>query len=97
MHVATQPRLLDACQNAGMGAAAPRRQNDMVDTAAYSLCLHNQLGERVTIGEAAKGVRAADWDEIGRCPWPVSLANVAAITAVLSSSGARIRSSAPKI
>src|ERR1700722_16283031 len=44
MHAAGQPRLLDACQNAGMGAAAPRRQNDMVDTAAFSLCLHNQLG-----------------------------------------------------
>ena len=97
MHAAGQPRLLDACQNAGMGAAAPRRQNDMVDTAAFSLCLRNQLGERVTIGEAAKGVRAANRDEIRAPPWPASLANVAAITAVLSSSGARIRSSAPKI
>ncbi len=34
MHAAGQPPLLDACQNAGMGAAAPRQQNDMVDTAA---------------------------------------------------------------
>ena len=51
-----------------MGAAAPRRQNDMVDTAAFSLCLRNQLGERVTIGEAAKGVRATDREEIRALP-----------------------------
>ena len=68
MHAAGQPRLLDACQNAGMGAAAPRRQNDMVDTAAFSLCLRNQLGECVTIGEAAKGVRATEREEIRALP-----------------------------
>lgn len=68
MHAAGQPRLLDACQNAGMCAAARCRQNDMVDMAVFSLCLRNQLDERIAIGEAAKGIRAPDRDEIRAPP-----------------------------
>ncbi len=48
-----------------MRAATSRRQNDMVDAAAFVLRLGHQFQKSIAIAEASERIGAANWDEVG--------------------------------